>query len=245
MSEIYRSYREAFYSERQYVSDKYEHYFDIYDEVMIPFYQKDVNYLEIGVQNGGGLEIARKLFGPGSKIFGVDVDRRCAVHTERGLADRMVIGTQAGPETLKLTKSLAPHFDIILDDGSHRQHDIISTFIDLFPKISNNGVYIIEDTHSIYDHSINDGFYGISAYDYFCALARRLPIEFADPKKRGTKFRSEPSTRSDEKRDYLARTIHSVMFYDSIIVIKKRFKDPIFRISRPDVKGANLGTREI
>lgn len=233
MSDHYDSYRDAFYSERKHVSDKYEHYFDIYDEVMGQFYKKDVNYLEIGVKSGGGLEVARKLFGRNSKIYGVDIEPQCAVHAKNGLADKMIIGNQGKPETINNVKELAPHFDIILDDGSHRQSDIVLTFLGLFPKLSNNGIYIIEDTHSIYDFIQNDGFYGMSAYDFFCGLARRLPIEFADPKKRSRIFRTERDSRGDsEKRDYLAMTVHSVMFYDSVIVIKKRLKDSIFRIVR-------------
>ena len=43
MNKNNKSYREAFFSERQFSSDKWDHYF------------------EIVVQNGGSLEIAKKL----------------------------------------------------------------------------------------------------------------------------------------------------------------------------------------
>jgi len=44
------SYREAFFRDRNHDSDKWDHYFDIYDHLFKPLYKTDINYLEIGVQ---------------------------------------------------------------------------------------------------------------------------------------------------------------------------------------------------
>ena len=37
-------------------------------------------------------------------------------------------------------------FDIILDDGSHSNKDVINSFELLFPLLNDNGLYIVEDT---------------------------------------------------------------------------------------------------
>ena len=72
-----KTYKDAFDSQRNFNSDKWEHYFDIYDHLLGKFYESKVNYLEIGVQNGGSLEIAKKLFASNSLIVGMDIDPDC------------------------------------------------------------------------------------------------------------------------------------------------------------------------
>jgi demethylmacrocin O-methyltransferase len=41
-------------------------------------------------------------------------------------------------------------FDIILDDGSHINDDVIQSFKIMFPKIRKGGVYIAEDLQTSY-----------------------------------------------------------------------------------------------
>lgn len=50
---------------RERFSDNWSHCLGIYDHVSAPWYGKPVNFLEIDVQGGGSLEIARRLFGEG------------------------------------------------------------------------------------------------------------------------------------------------------------------------------------
>ncbi len=40
--------------------------------------------------------------------------------------------------------------DLVLDDGSHRGHHIITSFRTLFPLLSDGGLYVIEDMHDDY-----------------------------------------------------------------------------------------------
>ena len=64
-------------SHDEFVSMKWEHFIAIYDEIFILYRnQKDFRLLEIGVQNGGSLQIWSSYFGPGSDIVGVDVDEK-------------------------------------------------------------------------------------------------------------------------------------------------------------------------
>lgn len=55
-----KTYKDFFNGPRNFNSDKWEHYFEIYDHLLGRFYGSKIKYFEIGVQNGGSLEIAKK-----------------------------------------------------------------------------------------------------------------------------------------------------------------------------------------
>src|ERR1700730_10944805 len=58
------------------LSDKWEQYLSIYETELKRFVEqgKPVRLLEIGVQNGGSLEIWAKYLPPDSTVIGVDID---------------------------------------------------------------------------------------------------------------------------------------------------------------------------
>lgn len=85
-----KSYKEIFNNPRSFSYDKWEHYFDIYDHLLGKFYESKVNFLEIGVQNGGSLEIAKKLFSSDSLIIGMDIDPNCK-YLEGKVANHIII----------------------------------------------------------------------------------------------------------------------------------------------------------
>lgn len=229
----FSAYADAFYSKKKNTSDKWEHYFAIYDHLLSGRYGKKINYLEIGVQKGGGLETARRLFAPGSRLVGLDVDPQCRVLEADGVADRMFIGSQNDKATLKALIAYCPEFDVILDDGSHIQEHMITTFILLFPALAQGGVYIIEDTHTCYSPEHQQSFHGLGIYDYFKGLSERLNLDFIDPGLRRVRYKLPR-----EKRDVLrqepdiCREIFSIEFFDSVIAIRKRKKKEPLRIRR-------------
>jgi hypothetical protein len=49
----------------------------------------NLRVLEIGVQNGGSLQMWRRYFGPAAKIFGIDIDPRCKGFEEDGCQIRI------------------------------------------------------------------------------------------------------------------------------------------------------------
>src|SRR6516165_2890021 len=63
-----------------FASDKWEHYFPIYEAAFSKFIARGqpIRLLEIGVQNGGSLQIWSKYFPAGSTIVGIDIDPACA-----------------------------------------------------------------------------------------------------------------------------------------------------------------------
>lgn len=229
-------YREAFMTPRTYSCDKWEHYFDIYDELLGRYYGKPgTNYLEIGIQNGGSLEIMRNLLGPDATISGLDIDPRCAELglEECGIANEIHIGSQADSALVAfLAKEVGP-FDVVLDDGSHIQADMLATFLDLFPAVKQGGIYIIEDTHTNHYPAYQQSFLGIGLYDYFKGVAERLNIDFMDIADAEHRYRQPREARAPRFRYAdISTEIHSVQFFDSMIAIRKKTRLEPLRLTR-------------
>ena len=226
-----KTYKEAFDSQRNFNSDKWEHYFDIYDHLLGKFYESKVSYLEIGVQNGGSLEIAKKLFASDSLIIGMDIDPNCK-HLEGEVANHIIIGSQVDDAALAKVSEYAP-LDVIIDDGSHIQSHMIVTFLKLFPLLSQNGIYIIEDTHTNYSPEHQESFLGIGLYDYFKGLSERLNIDFINSHYRKDRYKLPRNERSSiHQLPDIVRDIFSIEFFDSVIAIKKRTKTEPLRIRK-------------
>ena len=226
-----KTYKEIFNSQRNFNSDKWEHYFDIYDHLLGKFYESKVNYLEIGVQNGGSLEIAKKLFASDSLIIGMDIDPNCK-RLEGKVANQIIIGSQVDDATLLKVSEFGP-FDIIIDDGSHIQSHMIVTFFKLFPLLSQNGIYIIEDTHTNHSPEHQESFLGIGLYDYFKGLSERLNIDFINSHFRKDRYKLPRHERSSiHQIPDIVRDIFSIEFFDSVIAIKKRTKTEPLRIRK-------------
>jgi len=101
--------------------------------------------LEIGIQNGGSLEIWRRFFPRAEIIVGCDIYPPCAALTYDDPAIRVVIGDVNAADVLTQILSLSDSFDIIIDDGSHLSSDIIKSFALYFPKLASRGTYVVED----------------------------------------------------------------------------------------------------
>jgi hypothetical protein len=145
-----RRFVDLFSEHRGLRARKWVHYFPVYDRLLFQYLQagRPLTLLEIGVQNGGSLELWKKYLPPGSQIHGVDINPNCLdvtfsgdIHFHLGdAADRQV--------TDEIFKDVT--FDIILDDGSHISREVISAFSNLFDKVRPGGVYLIEDLFTSY-----------------------------------------------------------------------------------------------
>jgi hypothetical protein len=226
-----KTYKDFFNEPRNFNSDKWEHYFEIYDHLLGRFYGSKIKYFEIGVQNGGSLEIAKKIFSHDSFIMGLDIDPNCK-HLEGKIANKIIIGSQVDDTVLSKVSEFAP-FDIIIDDGSHIQSHMIVTFLKIFPLLSQNGVYIIEDTHTNYSPEHQESFLGIGLYDYFKGLSERLNIDFINSHFRKERYKLPRNERAliNQIPD-IVRDIFSIEFFDSVIAIKKRTKIEPLRIRK-------------
>lgn len=137
-------------------------YLDIYEKYFASLKNKPLKILEIGVRTGSSLRMWKEYF-PNAQIFGLDVRPDCIEHEEDRIS--ITIGDQADPKVLDETlKKAGGQFDIIIDDGSHVNVFTLKSFHYLFPHLTPNGIYVIEDMRPTYcaleDMNIRARWYG-------------------------------------------------------------------------------------
>ena len=130
-------------------SDKWIHYFEIYEKHFGHLVGKDITLVEVGVSGGGSLQMWRKYFGPNAKIVGIDNDPNCLSHLAHYDSNTSVIIGDQGDTSFwdQVLPSIGP-IDIFIDDGGHLYYQQITTFDKVFPVIKENGVFLCEDTHT-------------------------------------------------------------------------------------------------
>jgi len=187
---------------------KWKHYFEIYDRHFSRFRGTDVHIVEFGVSQGGSLQMWKQYFGPNSKIFGIDINAHCKKLEEEQI--EIFIGDQEDRRFLKELSEMIPRIDILIDDGGHTMKQQITTFEELFSYIDGNGVYLCEDLHTSYRPQFGGGYkkrgtfieYSKNFIDYINAWhsiqTSRLSV---------TEF---------------TRSVYSLHYYNSILVIEKR-----------------------
>jgi len=162
------------------VSDKWASYLPFYDDIFKNYRTQQLNLLEIGVQNGGSLETWRTFFINANNILiGCDLDERCVNLRYDDSRVHVVVGDANNPATVKKIKAVCNNFDIVIDDGSHLSSDILNSFCCYFPLLNPGGLYVIEDTHTLY---MNDWGGGVlnesSANSFFKKLIDVINIQF-------------------------------------------------------------------
>jgi SAM-dependent methyltransferase len=133
----------------KYDTDKnsyFHNYTRQYNKLLNDFRDKPIKYLEIGVFNGGSIKSMRDVFFNSKCILGLDIDNRCKVYEDTANHIFIEIGDSTDGNFIKTITEKYGQFDIILDDGSHINKDVIKTFELLFPLLNDNGLYIVEDT---------------------------------------------------------------------------------------------------
>ena len=117
-----------------------------YKEYLEKFRYKNIKLLEIGVHNGASLRLYRELFPNATHIVGLDINEYCKQFENLDDAIYVDIGDATNKDFIQNLHQKYGGFDIIIDDGSHRNKDIIQTFELLFPLMNDNGLYIVEDS---------------------------------------------------------------------------------------------------
>ncbi len=109
------------------------------------FREDPIHFLEIGVQNGGSLEVWAQYFDHAESIIGCDINPKCGNLCYEDARISVVIADPTTESGVKKIASKSSFFDIVIDDGSHISSDIINAFFNLFPLVRPGGVYIVED----------------------------------------------------------------------------------------------------
>lgn len=128
-------------------------YAEAYERHFAPYRDHPIDVLEIGIggyadPNLGGESLRMwKAFFPRARIVGLDIHDKVGIDEDR---IRTVRGDQSDPALVAdVVRRFGP-FTIVIDDGSHVCRDVITSFVNLFPTLAEDGIYAIEDLQTSY-----------------------------------------------------------------------------------------------
>src|SRR4051794_24354474 len=96
---IKRSLDELYANHSGNMSDKWSLYLDEYDRLFASMWDHPVRLLEIGIQNGGSLDIWAQFFPNAEAIVGCDINPDCARLTYDDPRISVIVGDANAPET--------------------------------------------------------------------------------------------------------------------------------------------------
>lgn len=193
-------------------STKWSGYFDVYERHCSKFIGKAPRILEIGVYQGGSLELWHKYFGEGTKVVAIDINKECLEY-KYDFDVEIVLGDQSDRNFWKEFFVKYGTFDIIIDDGGHTMNQQIVTMEECFKYLNEGGVFVVEDTHTSYWTSHGGSFGG-----------RQTFLEFA---KRSTDTLNIQFFGDLMQKDFVANLtdLYNVSFYNSQVVFEKHHLD--------------------
>lgn len=194
--------------------DKWSQYLDVYDRHFKKFIGKKPKILEIGCASGGSLEMWNYYFDGKCTIYGIDINNKCLEIPKKLKADNIniSIGDQGNTNFWKDFLRDKSKFDIVIDDGGHTMKQQIVTFEQVYNHITDDGVFVCEDLHTSYYRNFGGGL--------------KRPGSFIEMSKKLIDMLHCYYFNGDNK---FRTTTDSIHYYDSIIVIEKKFNP-----SRPE-----------
>jgi hypothetical protein len=209
----------AFFSKSKRPAHKWSQYLEVYDRHLSIYRNRPFFLLEIGVMDGGSLDMWRRYFGTNAIIVGIDINPQCAIRVDP--PNQVRIGSQDDRSfLLKIVEEFGPP-DVILDDGSHIGRHQRASFEILFPNLKDGGIYIIEDLHTAYWGGEWEG--GLRRKGPAIDLVKQMIDDL-----HSWYHHEQPMTPA---RD----SIDGIHVYDSIVILQKRLK------SRPSFLEGGLG----
>ncbi|MBU3555837.1 class I SAM-dependent methyltransferase [Polynucleobacter sp. UB-Piko-W3] len=203
-------------------SDKWAIYLREYEQKFEPYQNLAIKLLEIGIQNGGSLEIYSKYFQEAKRIMGCDINPKCSNLSYDDPRIQVIVG-DANQPSIKAEVLKEGQFDIIIDDGSHTSKDIVQSFCHYFPALKEGGIFIVEDLHCSYWNEFQGGlFHPISSMNFFKRLVDILNFESwginkpADSVLKTFLLNYDAAITEDD-----LLKIHSIEFANSLCFIKK------------------------
>lgn len=186
--------------------NKWTNYFNLYDEILQRYQDTPINFLEIGINHGGSLEVWKKYFHSESLFYGIDINPDCK-RFERDNVE-IFIGSQNDISFLNSIKEKGLQFDVIIDDGGHKMNQQITSLKELFPILKEGGVYICEDTHTSYWREFGGGYKRKNTF-----------IEYSKTLIDGLYYTHMPSKMKPKILDKM--NVKSIHFYDGMIAFYK------------------------
>ena len=188
--------------------DRWAHYFPIYERWFEAYRGKEIVFVEVGVQNGGSIQMWRNYFGKDAKIVGIDVLPVCKQFEDADENIFVEIGSQDDPNFWAAFKEKYPRVDILLDDGGHEMNQQLVTFREMFPHIKDGGLYACEDCHTSYWDEWGGG---LKREGTFIEFTKNLLDEL-----------NAFHTNGELPPTYNTLNMGGIHFYDSVVIVEKK-----------------------
>lgn len=215
------SFKEIHNQKNGKASDKWESYLDYYETLFHNVRDNAISLLEIGIQNGGSLDTYTQYFKNAHVLIGCDINPNCSLLSYEDKKVHVVVGDANNKETYQKIMGITNEFDIIIDDGSHVSVDILNSFMSYFQHLKPGGIYVIEDTHTLYSKNFGGGLLNeFSAYNFFKKLVDVVNYEWWSSQVDLEEYLSTFFLRG-VPAFITEGTIDSVEFKNSIITIRK------------------------
>jgi glycosyltransferase involved in cell wall biosynthesis len=186
---------------------KWMHYFEIYERHFNKFRNQPISLLEFGVLHGGSLQMWKHYFGPTAKIYGADINPRCAELAEENIS--ILLADQENRESLRNICNSLPKFDIIIDDGGHTMLQQTTTFEEMWGQLKDGGIYLIEDMLTSYWPAFGGGY--------------KSPVSFVEYTKNFIdQLHAWHSVDGELTVNGFTRSAFALHYYDSVLAIEKR-----------------------
>lgn len=205
------------------VSDKWQLYLREYDRLFNPYRAQAIRLLEIGIQNGGSLDIWADYFAPGSTLIGCDINPDCASLVYDNPHISFILGDANHPAVVQQVLQRAPVFDLIIDDGSHTSADIVKTFTLYFQHLAEGGMFVAEDLHCSYWAQYQGGLYDpYSSLSFFKRLSDVISHQhWGIERERKAILQGFFGHYGCDIDEAVLATVHSVEFINSLCVVRK------------------------
>lgn len=204
-------------------SDKWSSYLEIYWQLFAPIRENDFDLLEIGIQNGGSLEIWAKLFPNSKNLIGFDVHPKCKDLTFADPRIKVFVEDAAESKAGILVRETSSNLGVVIDDGSHISRDIIRSFLIFFPQLKPGGIYVIEDLHASYWSDWQGGIsHPESSMQFLKLLADVVNFDHWGINANRTELFDMIPAASGLLEETIFSEIESVSFTDSVCVVRKK-----------------------
>jgi len=204
-------------------STKWDGYFDVFETYLKKYVCKFPKILELGVANGGSLELWNKYFVNAEIIIGVDGDKNCSKLIFEEDNVKVLIGLFEDEDFLSNLINTYGMFDVIIDDGGHTNSQQLGSLAFLFPFLKYGGTYIIEDTHTSYWSDYGGGFQKTGS----TIETSKTLIDFLNQQFINDRY----------PNDYMKKIfkgLKSISYYNSMIIMTKDLNTEINPISSGD-----------
>lgn len=210
-------------------STKHSTYFEVYEKLFTKFRNKKVTLVEVGVLNGGSLELWQKYLGNDAKIIGIDFNPSAKKFNKDNID--IFIGDQSSKKFWENFYDKVGNIDILIDDGGHENFMQAQTVVSSLDHINEDGVIIIEDTHSSYLKEFgNPSKYSFINYCYF--IVENINMRF---------FK-----KNNEDKNLIQKNIWSIEFFESIVALnisKKKSNILSVEYSNKGISSRNIDYR--